>query len=102
MGCHRVPSCPQYCLTKPLGAVIRRFRVRYHQRSDVTQLYFSLTPESGEAMQAMDQCVDSVVGRMKANKLSLKPGKTEVLWVRGSKVRIIGQLPALDRVILPL
>ena len=61
-----------------------------------------MTTESGEAVQDLDQCLDSVMGWMRANKLKLNPGKTEALWVRGSRVRETGSLPVLDGVALPL
>ena len=69
---------------KPLGEVLRGFGAKCHQYADDTQLYFPVTTESGEAVQVLDQCLDSVIGWMRVNKLKLNPGKTESLWVSGS------------------
>lgn len=38
-----------------LGAIIRGFGVRCHHYADDIQLYFSVTSDSGEAVQDLDQ-----------------------------------------------
>ena len=66
------------------------------------QLYLPVTTELCEAVQVLDQCVDSVMVWMRANKLKLNPGKMEALWVSGFQVQEIGSLLVLDRVASPL
>lgn len=55
----------------------RLLGVRCHQYADGSQLSFSVT--SGVVMNAMDQCLDAVLGLIRTNKLSLNPGKVEAL-----------------------
>lgn len=49
-----------------LGVVIGRSGIRCHQYADITKIYFSVISESGKAMQALYQCLDTVVGYMRA------------------------------------
>ncbi|CAI5797514.1 Hypothetical predicted protein [Podarcis lilfordi] len=85
----------------PLGGVIRRFGVHCQQYADDTWLYFSFT-SAGEAMEVLDQCLDSVMDWKKANKLKLNPDKIEALLVAGSLDQMAGRSPALEGVTLPL
>uniref|UniRef100_A0A803TBL9 Reverse transcriptase domain-containing protein n=1 Tax=Anolis carolinensis TaxID=28377 RepID=A0A803TBL9_ANOCA len=87
---------------KPLGEVIRGFGVRCHLYADDTQLHYSFPPTSKETPRILDQCLATVMGWMRANKLKLNPDKTEVLQVSRSTDRGIGWLPVLDGVALPL
>ena len=66
---------------KLLG-IIRGFRGKYHQYDDHTQLSLPVTPESGETVHMLDQCLDSVMGWMRASKLKLNPGM-KGLWMNG-------------------
>lgn len=45
-------------------------------------------------MQALDQCLEAVVGWMRANKVN--HGKTEVLWVSDSQAQEVGKLLSPD------
>ena len=87
---------------KPLGEVIRGFGVRCHQYADDTQLYLSFPPDSEEAVEVLDRCLEAVGGWMRVNKLRLNPDKTEVLLVRKSTTRVLDYHPTLDGVALPL
>uniref|UniRef100_A0A803TU59 Reverse transcriptase domain-containing protein n=1 Tax=Anolis carolinensis TaxID=28377 RepID=A0A803TU59_ANOCA len=87
---------------KPLGEVIRSFGVRCHLYTDDTQLYYSFPPTSKKAPWILDQCLATVMGWMRANKLKLNPDKTEVLQVSRSTDRGTGWLPVLEGVALPL
>uniref|UniRef100_A0A8D2L5S4 Reverse transcriptase domain-containing protein n=1 Tax=Varanus komodoensis TaxID=61221 RepID=A0A8D2L5S4_VARKO len=69
---------------KLLGEVIRRCGLRNHQYADDTQLYLSFSTNPGEAVAVLNRCLAEVMGWMRANKLKLSPGKTEVLLVGGS------------------
>ena len=86
---------------KPLGAVIRSFGVRCHQYADDTQLYFSFSSSSGEAVEVLNRCLGATMDWMRANKLRLNPDKTELLLVGGSSDRMEGAQSVLDGVALP-
>ena len=86
---------------KPLGAVIQRFGVRCHQYADDTQLYFSFSSSSGEAVDVLNWCLAVTMDWMRANKLKLNPDKTEMLLVGGSSDRMVGVQPVLDGVASP-
>ncbi|CAI5797513.1 Hypothetical predicted protein [Podarcis lilfordi] len=58
--------------------------------------------DGGEAMEVLDQCLDSVMDWKKANKLKLNPDKIEALLVAGSLDQMAGRSPALEGVTLPL
>ncbi|KAF7239551.1 Ceramide synthase 3 [Varanus komodoensis] len=87
---------------KPLGEVIRRFRLWSHQYADDTQLYLSLLTNPAEAVAVLNRCLAEVMDWMRANKLKLNPDKTEVLLMGDSNswVGVLGL--ALDEVALPL
>ena len=87
---------------KPLGAVIQSFGVCCHQYADDTQLYFSFSTSSGEAVEVLNQCLAVTMDWMRANKLKLNPDKTEMLLVGGSSDWMVGAQPVLDGVALPL
>ncbi|KAF7243567.1 Aldehyde oxidase 2 [Varanus komodoensis] len=88
---------------KPLGEVIRRFELRTHQYTDVTQLYLLFTSNPGEAVDVLNQCLAEVMGWMRANKLRLKPNKMEVLLVSGSGFQDLDpHQPAQDPVGRPI
>ena len=81
---------------KPLGAVIWSFGVHCHQYADDTQLYFSFSSSSGEAVDVLNPCLAATMDWMRANKLKLNPDKTEMLLVAGSSDQIAGVQPVLD------
>ena len=76
--------------------------MRCHQYTDDTQLYFSFSSSSGEAVDVLNQCLGATMDWMRANKLRLNPDKTDVLLVGGSSDRMVGVQPVLDGVALPL
>ena len=85
---------------KPLGEDIQSFQVYYHQYAD--DIHLSFPSNSKEAALVLNQCLVSVTGWMRVNKLKLNPGKTEVLLVNLKADEGIGMQPVLDRVIYPL
>ncbi|KAF7250183.1 putative RNA-directed DNA polymerase from transposon BS [Varanus komodoensis] len=87
---------------KPLGEVIRRCGLRNHQYTDDNQLYLSFSTNPGEAVAVLNRCLAEVMGWMRANKLKLKPDKTEVLLVGGSGFGEGGSDLVLNGVSLPL
>ena len=66
---------------KLLGEVLQSFGVQCHQYEDDTQLFLSFPPNSREDVLTLNQCLASVKGWMRVNKLKLNPDKTEVLLV---------------------
>ena len=87
---------------KPLGEVVQSFGLRCHQYADDTHLFLSSPPNSREAVLTLNQCLASVMGWMRANKLKLNPEKKEVLLVSCKGDKEIGILPVLNGVTLPL
>uniref|UniRef100_A0A803TQ40 Reverse transcriptase domain-containing protein n=1 Tax=Anolis carolinensis TaxID=28377 RepID=A0A803TQ40_ANOCA len=87
---------------KPLGEIIRSFRVRCHLYADDVQLCHSFPPVTKEAVQVLNRCLAAVSDWMWANKLKLNPDKTEVLLVSRKAEQGIGLQPVLDGVALPL
>lgn len=51
---------------KLLGVVINNFGAQCHRDADDMQLYLSITSDSGEPVQALDQCLNAVVDWMRA------------------------------------
>ena len=41
----------------------------------------------------LDQCLEAVMGWMRANKLKLNPDKMEALWIGGSQVQELDKQP---------
>uniref|UniRef100_A0A803TWJ5 Reverse transcriptase domain-containing protein n=1 Tax=Anolis carolinensis TaxID=28377 RepID=A0A803TWJ5_ANOCA len=87
---------------KPLGEIIRSFRVRCHLYADDVQLCHSFPPVTKEAVQVLNRCLAAVSDWMRANKLKLNPDKTEVLLVSHKAEQGTGLQPVLDGVTLPL
>uniref|UniRef100_A0A803T4E3 Reverse transcriptase domain-containing protein n=1 Tax=Anolis carolinensis TaxID=28377 RepID=A0A803T4E3_ANOCA len=87
---------------KPLGEIIRSFRVRCHLYADDIQLCHSFPPVTKEAVQVLNRCLAAVSDWMRANKLKLNPDKIEVLLVSRKAEQGIGLQPVLDGVALPL
>ena len=65
----------------PLAQLIKKNKIQYHFYADDTQLYLSLSPEEdpSSALEQIEQCVSSIKGWMKNNKLKLNDDKTELL-----------------------
>ena len=85
---------------KPLEEVIRRFGLRSQQYADDTQLYLSFSTNPGVAVASLNSCLDSVMSRMRVNKLRLSSDKSKVLLVCAPPDRLKGHFPDLDGVTL--
>ena len=70
--------------------------------ADDTQLYFSFSSSSGEAVEVLNPCLAATMDWMRDNKLKLNPNKTEMLLVGGSSDWMVDVQPVLDGVALPL
>ena len=74
---------------RPLGEVIRGFRVLCHQYVDDTQLYLSFHPSALDAILSLERCLDAVLRYMRYNRLRLNPDKMEIPRVGGGLVSVI-------------
>lgn len=80
---HHFPPVLFNTYMKQLEAVTEGSGASSHHYADDTQLCFSIISESGAAVQALDWCLDAVLGLLRENKLSLNSGKTEALRMSG-------------------
>lgn len=74
--------------TLPIGDIIRRHNIQFHQYADDTQLYVSFNPKvTGAAEGALDRlqhCISDLKEWMDINKLKFNSEKTE-LFIAGSQ-----------------
>ncbi|XP_061473928.1 uncharacterized protein LOC133380529 [Rhineura floridana] len=85
-----------------LDKFVKSFGVRCHQYADDTQLYYSFSSSSGEAVDVLNRCLAAIMDWMGANKLKLNPDKTETLLVSAFSAQMEDVHPVLDGVTLPL
>ena len=69
--------------SKPLGAIIRRYRLCYHFYAYDTQLYISFKPKDGAAqtdsLELNERCLTDIERWMRVNMLKLNSETTEVV-----------------------
>ena len=67
----------------PLGQLIRRHHLKFHQYADDNQLYLSFKrPNLSSAVSSTQECVNDIKQWMTHNKLKLNDSKTEVIVIR--------------------
>ena len=73
-----------FCIyISPLGQLIRRHKLQFHQYADDNQLYLSFSQtDSLESIDTMETAVNDIKSWMTQNKLQLNDDKTEVLLIR--------------------
>ena len=86
--------------TSPLFNVIAQHQVDAHQYADDLQLYLCLpSSEASVATDRLDACLVDVEAWLKASRLRLNPGKTQIMWLGSAqqlaKVRI-DEVPILS------
>ena len=68
--------------TTPLSTVIQGHSIDHHLYADDSQLYVSFSAgDSGDQLNSLKCCLDSVLKWMLSNKLKLNPDKTEFLLI---------------------
>jgi hypothetical protein len=78
--------------TADLPTIIEQHQLTPHLYADDTQIYGVCRPADADSLTArMARCVDDVNNWMRANRLQLNAGKTELLWC--SSARGIHKLP---------
>jgi hypothetical protein len=86
--------------TAPLFDVIAQHRVNVHQYADDLQLHLCVPPaEAAAAADRLNACLVDVEAWLKASRLRLNPGKTQVMWL-GSVQQVakvwLGEVPVLS------
>ena len=86
--------------TAPLFNIIAQHQVDAHQYADDLQLYLCVPPsEASVATDRLDACLVDVEAWLKASRLRLNPGKTQIMWPGSAqqlaKVRI-DEVPVLS------
>ena len=73
--------------TNPIGSIIHSHSsINYHFYADDTQLYITFSPENfSHSIQKLQNCLNDIQNFMFANKLKLKPDKTEFLLIGSQK-----------------
>ena len=65
-------------------------------------LSLSFSSSAGDAVQVIECCITLIIDWPRAKELKLCPGKTAILLLGGPSNWLEGNLPGLDRVIIPL
>ena len=67
----------------PLGQIIRRHKLQFHQFADDNELYLSFKKSNTtSAVSSIEECVNDIKKWMTQNKLKLNDSKTEVILIR--------------------
>ena len=77
----------------PLGDILRRHKVQFHQYADDLQLYLSFSSDNHQAVVSkIENCVEEVQSWLETNFLKMNKDKTEIMFIR-SKRALDGGMP---------